>query len=58
MFKKVWVITWAGKTGKLHCIPYDTKEGAEKRAEWLMDKTDRDGIERDWIIREFYVKCH
>ena len=56
MFRKVWVITWAGKNGKLHDLTYNTMEEAEAWADKLMDREERDGIRRDWIIREAYTK--
>lgn len=55
-FRNVWVITWVSKSGKLHELTYNTMEEAEKQADKLMDREERDGIQRDWIIREYYVK--
>lgn len=55
-YHKIWVITWAGKTGKLHDLTYNTIEEAEAWADKLMDREERDGISRDFIIREYYAK--
>lgn len=56
MYKPIWVITWAGKNGKLHDLTYSTMEEAEAWADRLMDREERDGIQRDFIIRGYYTK--
>lgn len=56
MYRKIWVITWCGKNGTLHDLTYNTMEEAEAWADKLMDREERDGIRRDWIIRSYYAR--
>ena len=56
MFCEVWVITWHKNGGKLHQLHYNTQEEAERWADRLMDRTERDGIRREWVINCYYRK--
>ena len=56
MFCEVWVITWHKNGGKLHQLHYNTEEEAERWADRLMDRTERDGIRREWVINCYYRK--
>lgn len=55
-YRKVWIITWVSKSGKLHDMTYNTMKEAEALADRLAEREAKDGIKREWIIREAYVR--
>lgn len=54
MFKKVWVVTYTNREGKMIQREFYTEDGADEMEERICARERKDGIRRQFITNVYY----